>query len=88
MQNCSSSKLELLALKWAITEKFQDYLLGSMFMVYTHNNPLAYVQESKLGVCQIWWLSELALFNLQICLNTIFVPKAKGTLISTLPWHT
>ena len=28
MHNCSSAKLELLALKWAVTEKFRDYLLG------------------------------------------------------------
>ena len=26
--NYSSAKLELLVLKWAVTEKFQDYLLG------------------------------------------------------------
>ena len=49
MHNYSSAKLELLALKWAVTEKFRDYLLGSKFTVYTDNNPLAYVKESKLG---------------------------------------
>ena len=49
MHNYSSAKLELLALKWAVTEKFRDYLLGSQFQVYTHNNLLAYVMESKLG---------------------------------------
>ena len=43
MHNYSSAKLELLALKWAVTEKFSDYLLGSKFTVYTDNNPLAYV---------------------------------------------
>ena len=39
MHNYSSAKLELLALKWAVTEKFRDYLLGSKFTVYTDNNP-------------------------------------------------
>ena len=53
MHNYSSVKLELLALKWAVTEKFQDYLLGMQFQVYTDNNPLAYVQESKMGALQI-----------------------------------
>ena len=53
MHNYSSAKLELLALKWAITEKFQDYLLGSQFQVYMDNNPLVYIQESKLGALQI-----------------------------------
>ena len=33
--NYSSKKLELLALKWAVTEKFCDYLLGSKFTIYT-----------------------------------------------------
>ena len=53
MCNYSSAKLELLALKWAVTEKFWDYLLGSWFQVYMDNNLLAYVQESKLGALQI-----------------------------------
>ena len=66
MHNYSSAKLELLALKWAVTEKFHDYLLGSWFQVYTDNNLLVYVQESKLGASQIQWLSELALFNFTI----------------------
>ena len=39
MHNYSSAKLELLALKWAVTEKFWDYLLGSRFQVYMDNNP-------------------------------------------------
>ena len=66
MRNYSSAKLELLALKWAVTEKFRDYLLGSKFTVYTDNNPLAYIQTSKLGASQIRWLSELALFDFNI----------------------
>ena len=60
MISYSSAKLELLVLKWAVTEKFQDYLLGSQFQVYMDNNLLTYVQESKLGASQIRWLSELA----------------------------
>ena len=39
--NNSSMKLELLALKWAVTEKFNPYLIGSHFTVYTENNPLS-----------------------------------------------
>ena len=66
MCNYSSAKLELLALKWAVTKKFRDYLLGSKFTVYTDHNPLAYVQTSKLGASQICWLSKLALFGFNI----------------------
>ena len=47
-------------------EKLRVYLLGSKFTIYTDNNPLAYVKESKLGVAKIRWLSELALFYFDI----------------------
>ena len=53
MCNYSSAKLGLLVLKWVVMEKFQDYLLGLQFHVYTDNNPLVYVLESKLGTWQI-----------------------------------
>ena len=35
----SAHKLEYLALKWAITDKFHDYLYGHKFEVWTDNNP-------------------------------------------------
>ena len=66
MWNYSLAKLELLALNWAVTEKLRDYLLGSKFTVFTNNNPLAYVKETKLGAAQIRWFSELALFDFNI----------------------
>ena len=66
MRNYSSAKLELLVLKWAMCEKFKDYLIGSWFTVLTHNNPLTYVCTSRLGAAQIRWLSDLALFDFEI----------------------
>lgn len=48
MSNNSSVKLEFLALKWAMTEKFREYLLGHTCVVYTDNNPLSYLQSAKL----------------------------------------
>ena len=36
-------KLEFLSLKWAITDRFHEYLYGGDFEVYTDNNPLMYV---------------------------------------------
>ena len=33
-------------MKWAVTEKFRDYLLGVLFVIYTDNNPLSYIQTS------------------------------------------
>ena len=66
MQKYSSAKLELLALKWAICDKFRDYLIGSRFTVLTDNNPLTYVRTSRLGAAQIRWLSDLMLFDFEI----------------------
>ena len=53
MHNYSSAKLELLMLKWAVCDKFRDYLIGSKFTVLTDNNPLTYVCTSHLGAAQI-----------------------------------
>ena len=39
-------RLEFLALKWAVTEKFRDYLGFSKFTIITDNNPLTYVLTS------------------------------------------
>ena len=66
MRNYSSAKLELLALKWAICEKFKDYLIGSKFTVLTDKNPLTYICTPHLGASQIHWLSNLALFDIEI----------------------
>ena len=70
MRDYSSAKIELMALKWAVCEKFKDYLLGSKFTVYTDNNPIVHIQKSKLGAAQIRWLSELALYDFDIIYRT------------------
>ena len=67
MEHYSSMKLELLALKWAVCEKFREYLTGSEFVVYTDNNPLTYLQtKSKLKAVEQRWAAELASFNFKI----------------------
>ena len=70
MRDYSSAKIELMALRWAVCEKFKDYLLGSKFTVYTDNNPIVHIQKSKLGAAQIRWLSELALYDFDIIYRT------------------
>ena len=66
MRDYSSAKIEIMALKWSICDKFKDYLLGSKFTVFTDNNSLCYIKSSKLGAAQIHWLSELALYDFDI----------------------
>ena len=57
-----------MALKWAVCEKFYEYLYGSnLFEVYTDNNPLTYVLSSaKLDACGQRWVAKLANYNFTI----------------------
>lgn len=66
MSNYSSMKLEFLGLKWAMTEKFREYLLGHKCIVFTDNNPLSYLQSSKLGATEHRWAAQLASFDFDI----------------------
>lgn len=62
-RNCNNYctfKLELLALIWAVTEKFKDYLISSPFVIVTDNNPLAHLSTAKLGAMEQRWVSRLA----------------------------
>lgn len=65
-KNYSSMKLELLALKWAIVEKFRGYLLGSKFTVITDNNPLCHLKSAKLGAIEQRWVAQLAAFDFNV----------------------
>lgn len=61
-------QLEFLSLKWAVVDKFHDYLYGAKFMLRTDNNPLTYVLTSaKLNATHHRWLAALATcdFNIQ-----------------------
>ena len=67
-KNYHASKLELLALKWAITEKFRDYLsYADHFDIYTDSNPLLFLMNlKKPNTCLQRWTSELAEFNFTV----------------------
>lgn len=65
-QNYSSFKLELLALKWAITEKFKDYLWGARVIVFTDNNPLVHLETARLGATEQRWAAQLANYSYEI----------------------
>ena len=59
---------EFLALKWVITEQFQEYLLRKPFVVKTNNNLLTYVMttpnfQTLLDSC---WVESLTGFALSI----------------------
>ena len=47
-RNYDAHKLEFLALKWSVTQRFHKYLYGGTFEVYTDNNPL-----TCFNICKI-----------------------------------
>ena len=60
-------KQEFLALKWAITSKFHDYLYGTKFIVFTDNNPMTYVLEkAKLDATAHRWIAALGVYDFTI----------------------
>ena len=59
--NYPAHKLEFLVLKWAICDKFHDYLYGNKFTVRSDNNPLTYIlTTAKLYATGHRWLAALS----------------------------
>ena len=66
-KNYHSMKLDILALKWAITEHFKEYLLYQPFLVKTDNNPLTYIMTTpNLDATGHQWVSALAKYDFQL----------------------
>ena len=68
-QRYHSNKQEFLALKWAVTEQFHEYLSPygknrNEFVVRTDNNPLTYIFSSaNLDAARQRWVAQLASYN-------------------------
>ena len=71
-QRYHSNKQEFLALKWAITEQFHEYLSPygknqNEFVVRTNNNPLTYIFSSaNLDAAGQQWVACLASYNFSL----------------------
>ena len=60
-----------LALKWAITDRFHEYLHGGQFDVYTNNDPLTYILTSaKLDATGQRWVASLTNYDFRIFYKT------------------
>ena len=65
--NYHSSKLEFLALKWAVAEQFKEYLMYQPFTVHTDNNPLTYILTTPyLDATGHCWVLALGRFNFKL----------------------
>ena len=71
-QRYHSNKQEFLALKWAITEQFHEYLSPygknrNEFVVRTDNNPLTYIFSSaNLDAAGQRWVARLTSYNFSL----------------------
>ena len=71
-QRYHSNKQEFLALKWAVTEQFHEYLLPygknrNEFVVCTDNNPLTYIFSSaNLDAAGQRWVAHLTSYNFSL----------------------
>lgn len=60
-------RLEFLALKWSVCEKFSHWLRGHPFTVWTDNNPLTYIMtKPRLDACEQRWVSKLAPYTFDL----------------------
>ncbi|KAL7851923.1 hypothetical protein SRHO_G00177080 [Serrasalmus rhombeus] len=74
-------RLEFLAMKWAIHDKFSHWLRGHRFTVWTDNNPLKYIlTKPKLDACEQRWVAKLAPFDFDIQ----YIPGAKNIVADAL----
>ena len=71
-QRYHSTKQEFLALKWAVTEQFHEYLSPygknqNEFVVHTDNNPLTYIFSSaNLDAAGQRWVARLTSYNFSL----------------------
>ena len=85
-KNYSAHKLEFLTLKWAVMERFHEYLYGGDFEVYTDNNPLTYVlTKAKLDATGQRWIANLANYNFRICYRSR-KSNIDVDALSQIPW--
>ena len=56
----------LLALKWAVSEKFKAYTLGSHYTVFTDHNHLAHLKTANIGATEHRWVEQLAPFDIEV----------------------
>ena len=66
MKSLSSMKLEFLALHWAVTNKFKDYLYGSQFVIKTDNHPLTRIMSAKKTAADMSKIADLSDYTFTI----------------------
>ena len=66
-KNYRLTKLKFLALKWAVTEHFKEYLPYHSFVVWMDNNLLTFIMPTpNLDTTSHQWVGTLAWFNFEL----------------------
>lgn len=79
--NYPAHRLEFLALKWAVCEKFSHWLKGHAFTAWTDNNPLTHIlTKPKLDACEQRWVAKLAAYDFDLK----YVPGPRNTVADAL----
>ncbi|KAL1248014.1 hypothetical protein QQF64_023390 [Cirrhinus molitorella] len=75
--NYPAHRLEFLALKWSVCDKFSHWLKGHSFTVWMDNNPLTYIlTKPRLDACEQRWVAKLAPYNFSIQ----YIPGSKNVV--------
>ena len=86
-KNYDAHKLEFLALKWSVTERFHEYLYGKEFEVYMDSNPLTYIlTTAKLDATGQRWVASLANYNFEIFYGSGKL-NVEADALSRIPWE-
>ena len=79
-------KVEFLAVKWVVIEKFHEYLYGSTFDVNMDNNPLTYMlTTAKLDASSHHWVTSLANYNFRLH-NRVGKANIDADALSRVSW--
>ena len=87
-QRYHSNKQEFLALKWAVTEQFHEYLSPcgknrNEFVVHTDNNPLTYIfLTANLDAAGQRWVAHFTSYNF-----TLEYQKGKDNTVADFLSH-
>ena len=80
-QRYPAYRLEFMALKWSVTEKFSHWLKGHDFTVWTDNNPLTHIlTKPKLDAYEQRWVAKLSSFTFDLK----YIPGPKNIVADAL----
>ena len=85
-KNYYAYKLEFLALKWAITDRFCEYFYGGNFEVFNDKNPLTYLlTTAELDAMGQKWVASLANYNFKLHYKSGKL-NVEADALSRIPW--